>query len=97
MAWFLGVDAQQVAGTSVVLGGAALALLATARYMKSTEDDVVDNMREEVLRLKGEVAACREEHVASRLERDRMHRQIDMLVKIIRQTGVEIPEEFWAI
>lgn len=84
------MDPSQFAGLGFVGAGAVLALVSTLRYVKHTEDGTVDNLREEIDRLN-------QEQEANRRERTRMHRQIDMLVKILRQNGIDIPDEFWTI
>lgn len=84
------MDPSQIAGLGFVGSGALLALVATLRYVKHTEDDTVDNLRIEIDRLRADLDAARVFH-------GRQTRQIDMLVKIMRQNGIEIPDEFWTI
>ena len=107
-AWVaLGVDAQQLGGGIAVLGGVTLAVLSTLRYIKRTEDDVVDNLRTEIIRLQAQVAEARAEVETVRVEartevatlrRDnaRLHKQLEVLVTLIRESGVPIPADFWA-
>ena len=84
------MDPGQLGGLGFVAVGAITALLATLRFVKHTEDGTVDGLREELDRLRRDLDAARMLH-------DRQNRQIDMLVKILRQSGIEIPEEFWSI
>lgn len=92
----LGVDAQQVGGGAAVLGGVTLAVLSTMRYIKRTEDDVVDNLRVEITRLKAQVAEARSEVETIRADNARLHRQLEVLVRVIRESGTAIPADFWA-
>ena len=92
----LAVDTQQVGGGIAVLGGVTLAVLSTLRYIKRTEDDVVHNLRDEITRLEVQMVEARTQVVAVRVENARLHRQIEILVKLLRQTGVDIPDDFWA-
>jgi hypothetical protein len=106
--WVLtAVDVQQVGGGVAVLGGVTIAVLSTLRYIKRTEDDVVDNLRVEIKRLEAQVADARAE-VASvqaeskieiaavRRQNARLHHQVETLVRLMRESGVAIPEDFWA-
>lgn len=84
------MDPNQIAGLGFVGSGALLALVATLRYVKNTEDGTVDNLHAEIRRLNGIVET-------NRVENQRMHRQIDMLVSILRRAGITIPDEFWTL
>lgn len=97
--WLAGVhvavDVQQVSGGVAVLGGVTLAVLSTLRYIKRTEDDVVDHLREEITRLETQMVEARAQVVQVRADNARLQRQVEILVKLLRQTGVDIPDDFW--
>ena len=93
--YVLAVDAAQVGGGGLVLGGVTIAVLSTMRYIKRTEDDVVDNLRVEITRLQAQVAEARSEVATLRADNQRLHKQLEVLVRVIRESGTAIPADFW--
>lgn len=82
------VDPNALVGGGLTLGGALLAVLATLRYVKNTEDDSVAGLRETVAHMEAQLRLCRDE---SR----KMHDQINRLVEAFRLSGLPFPDGFW--
>lgn len=82
------MDPNTWVGGGITLGGALLAVLATLRYVKNTEDDSVAGLRQTVSHMEGQLALCRRES-------EQMHRQINRLVEAFRLSGLPFPDGFW--
>ena len=94
MELIFGVQEQEAIGAVAAAGGALIALVATLRYVKSTEDDTVDGLRVTLAEIRTELAECRRESQLSRIERNLQHRQIDWLFRVLAASDVEMPEGF---
>jgi hypothetical protein len=88
------ITANEVAAGVLTVSGGLLAILATLRYVKRTEDDTVDGLRDRVRELAAEVEQCRVESREARRERALLHLQIDSLMRAIRAHGIEIPADY---
>lgn len=82
------VEPNALLGGGLTLGGALLAVLATLRYVKNTEDDSVAGLRATVAHMESQLVQCREE---SR----KMHDQITKLIEAFRWSGLPFPDGFW--
>ncbi len=82
------VDPNAIVGGGLTLGGALLAVMATLRYVKNTEDDSVAGLRTTVTHMEAQLKQCREE---SRM----MHEQINRLIEAFRLSGLPFPDGFW--
>ena len=82
------VDPNALVGGGLTLGGALLAVMATLRYVKNTEDDSVAGLRSTVAHMEAQLVTCREE---SR----KMSQQINRLVEAFRLAGLPFPDGFW--
>lgn len=74
------------------LASAIAAVLATARYIKRTEDDTVDNLREQTQHLEERCARCETEAAELRVDNVLLHRHIGFLVRAMLAAGLEVPE-----
>ena len=83
-----GADASPLIGGGVTLGGALLAVMATLRYIKRTEEDSVEGMRVTIRHMEQQLVTCREE---SR----KMNEQINRLTEAFRMAGLPFPDGFW--
>lgn len=82
------MDPNQWAGLVATGGGVCLAVIATLRYVKNTEADSVDTLRDTVAHLEQQVKNCRAESAQFR-------RQIEQLVVLLREQGLGVPDGFW--
>jgi hypothetical protein len=85
---FSTVDTTPIIGGSITFAGALLAVLATLRYIKNTEDDSVLGMRATIAHMEDQLDSCRRESV-------RMQRQLDRLIEAMRMSNLPFPDGFW--
>lgn len=85
---FLGAAESPLIAGGFTIAGSMLAVLATLRYIKRTEDDSVNGLRARVRDLEAEVKNCREEAREFRA-------QIERLISYLRLQGHGVPDGFW--
>lgn len=74
--------------------GAMAAVIATARYVKHTEDDTVSNMRLAAKDLVERAQRCEAEMRELRAEVGLLHRQVAFLMRVIDRSDLEMPPGF---
>lgn len=82
------MDPSQWSTIGVTAGGALLAVIATLRYVKNTEEDSVAQLRQTVTHLEQQVTKCRRES-------EQIQKQLNKLVAAMRMSNTPFPDGFW--